>query len=350
MKKKDILELLEYRKCVLEDKYVSRLCKHHFTDKYGCPQKGDHPNTLELQKDFELIDKELNQLRSRRRKFQQHMKDNKEKIGVIKCNHPIISGYRNVFGYSFHCMLCGEYGDNFDEKRWEIENNRVCLLHNDGYDDEPSEEELLIDYAYDIEEYERFSNLIISMLKDKNDNEEIDFIREFNKDYEKYNIGSISIKEKEKTKKEVLVICGSNTIKITDEIILKKKIKFDKNITGYLSKIKDINLHYIANPGIDIEGLPHIINYETMDELSDSIKKKTDYDIVIDFSRLFDYRIVNGEIKISDVILDLTKLFPNSEVIPVRNVHDEIELYERIRKMIANEKGYEKTYERRTTK
>lgn len=332
MKKKEIMKLLEYRKNLLESEYGKKLGYYGTTDELGCPLKGMYPDIKELENEFSILDNEFERLREKRRKSELYVENNKDEVSKIECNHPVLFGFRGTFGYYHYCAFCNKEVRETD--------NKVRLLSG-GCDEEDEEEVLSKKEKREL--YNRFYAAITVMLRDYSDEEEIDFTKTFHNGYEVYNIGKVEINIPIK-EYNILIISGSNKINLSDNYYLKKEVTFDESIVEHIDKLCNCNINQITSLKSVKKG--YKLYYETMDELNETLKEvsnwNTKMDIVIDYSDLINYEIVNNEIKVSKESLDLKTFFPNSTIIFINSISDEINLYEKLRNSIIEEKGLRK--------
>ena len=315
MKKKDIIKLLEYRKCTYESNTGKSKNCWITVDELEDPLKDLYPDIEELQEEFTIIDKEFKQIKEARRKYEEYIKQNEEEAKRINCTHPIL--FKNVFelGSECHCALCNQ---DPSEGR-----NRVSLIRYDS-ECEIHGPYTLSTYNEKKREFYRLYCIIKNMLQDKDDEEDIDFTQLFNKTYEDYNIGEIEIDysyEKEDTYK-VLVICGSNQISIQG-IDIKKENNSDNTVIDFLNNMDNCIIDKVSS-------------FQTIEELKEKLKSVSteDYDIVIDISRLFTYQIDHQDIKIVDVVLDIASYFPNSTILTTRTIEDKINMYEVLKNIL----------------
>ena len=328
MKKKDILILIEYQKNLLESTIGIQQERFGNKDILKNPLKGLYHDIKDLEEEFAIISKEFTAIKEKRNKNLEYIKNNKNEVKKIKCSHPIIFEYKYGIGCTTQCAVCGKesvYNQNavyltrYDE---DIEN---CSGVGYNYYVLNSNKEI-------IEEYQRLYNLIHGLLINKKEDEEIDFTKLFNDSHEKYNIGLVNVEKSKKDQKEILVITGSNNIKINNDIYIINQNYDDERIIEYLRTLDNCRIKIINR------------NYNTIDELKELLQNESNnkIDLVIDFSKLFDYKVEDGIIKTYDVSIDLKDYFPNSDIITIKNIEDELKLIEELNKILIKEENTKK--------
>lgn len=328
MKKKDILKYLEYHKNVIGSELGKKRDYFGVRDELDNPLKDLYPLIPDLKDEFNIISDEFLKLKKARDISEKYVVNHKEEIEEINCEHPILFGSWCDMGYYYHCAFCGEFVSNTK--------NKVCLVRGYYADDEDDKfQGELSSFKERMNAYDRLSLVINEMLKNNDDNDEIDFTKLFNDEHNKYNIGEVRIdKEQEDTKYKILLISGSNKIKLNDNVFLNKEDEYDDNLIKYIKNIDNVMVYQINNN-----------DYQMINELEEKLSNisNKNIDLVIDLSKLFNYKITDGEIKIYDVSVDLDKLFPSSTIIKIKSIQDEINLYEKLREIILEKKG--KVYE-----
>lgn len=325
MKKKDILKYLEYHKSVIESELGKKRDYFGVRDELDNPLKNLYPLVPDLKDEFKIISDEFLKLKKARDISEKYVANHKEEIEQINCEHPILRGSWCDMGYYYHCAFCGEFVSNT--------NNKVCLVRGYYKDDEDDKfQGELSSFKERREEYNRLCLVINEMLKNKDDNEEIDFTQLFNDEHNKYNIGEVRIdrQKQEDTKYKILLISGSNKIKINDNVFLNKENNHDDSLIKYIKKIDNVDVYQVNNS-----------DYQMINELEEklSIISKKNIDLVIDLSKLFNYKLIDSDIKIYDVSVDLDKLFPSSTIIKIKSIQDEINLYEKLKEIVLERKG-----------
>ena len=319
MKKKDIIRLLEYRKSIYESN-IGKSKNYWITiDELENPLKDLYPDIKELQEEFAIIDKEFKQIRDERRKHEEYIKNSEEEVKKIYCDHPIIFKNRFELGSECHCALCNQ--ETYEKEK------RVRLVRYDP-ECEIDSYYILNTYNEKVSEYYRLYYIIKNMLQDKDDEEEIDFTKLFNKSYENYNIGEIEIDYSDDIEDtyKVLVISGSNKISIQG-IDIKKENSSDDIVIDFLKQMDNCEIDRISSLNN---------KYQTIEELKEILQEisSIDYDIILDLTRLFNYQIIDNEIKIVDVVLDLQNYFPNSTILTTRTIQEEINMYEELKNIL----------------
>ena len=300
MKKREIIELLEYRKYQLEIIYEIKN-SYQYIDNL----------------DYKLFkEKELNEY--------------KEKIKYIKCKHPILFGNTTGFGIFYHCMLCNkEFINWYDEEKIK---EKVQIIVDFEDDD---------GYFYRRYNFNDVYNMVMNILKDYDDEDEVNLSNEFLKLFDENIIGDVTINGKHYTKEyNVLIIAGSNEIKIDDNTYIRKDNRDIDEIIKYLRYLDRVKVTTINNP--NKINLVHRLEYKTIEEFNNKLEGVLDnkYNLVIDLSDLFKYEIKDGIINISQIKLNLKELFPDSIILDLKDRKEEIEFYKILKEVIENNNKY----------
>lgn len=302
MKKREIITLLEYQKSLEDSKHLN-LEPHTFMD----------GTSLKYSEEF------LRELENRYGKLVDHVKyqtENSDKIKSIHCTHPVLFFVDRKYCKTHRCILCGE--------NLELDNPEVSINLEETVEIEetatPENRYIPLNNFYYI------YNRIIQMLKDKDDEEEIDFPKEFRKQFENFEIGNFIINRKEFKKiYNILLIGGSNELKLDGHILtnesLSKKIEW---LLQYFTRVYRINTTLITSQksvNNYIENCSSLrYEYITMGDLLNILENinKTNFDLIIDATNLFEYNIIDGKININSVSIDLKKYFPISTIFKVK--------------------------------
>jgi len=296
MKKIEIIEFLEYRKYQIEIKY-------------------------KIKNNYQYIDKLFNTKK---------LNEYKEKVKHIKCKHPLLFGNPSGFGTFYHCMLCNKDFINWYDLEKIKEKVQIIEDYEDG----------------DGQFYRRYNfidvyNMIMDILKDYNDEDEVDLSNEFLKLFNENIIGDVTINGKHYTKEyNVLLIAGSNEIKIDDNTYIRKDNRDIDDIIKYLGYLNRVKVTTINNS--NKINLVHRLEYKTIEEFNNMLDELKDnkYNLVIDLSNLFKYEIKDGDINILPIKLNLKELFPDSMILDLKDRKEKIEFYKLLKDLIEKDNRY----------
>ena len=332
MKKKEIVKLLEFRKNSFESQYGIRYEHGSKVDDFIDPLKDLFPNLNDIEEELRVLEKEFNKLGKKRKEHQEYVVKHQEERDSINCTHPIIIQTYSGLGYYAHCALC--------EKEVHDIKNKVRLVHQDAYyeDDYDSYPFKKTTYLESKNEFDRFYDVLMKILNEYQDDDEIDFNSIFDESFNKYNFGKVEKDKPEEKKYRILIISGSNQIQINSEITLNRKVRFDEEMFKPFKEMDNFILYHVTSLR-NMENY-YLEYYQTEEELNNKLNEMTkkDMDLVVDFSKLFTFDVINGKIEIINTYLDLEKLFPNSKIYQIKSVQDEISLYDELKKMILEEK------------
>ena len=317
MKKKDIIEFLEYRKNLYSYQQVDIL-------------DFELPDIKEIEDDLKILQKELDSIKDKKKASIKYVEENRDKIARKKCSHPILFGSPSRWGTFYHCMLCNkDFINNSDLE----EIKETVQIIEDFKDD-------------DGQFYRRYNfydiyNMVIDILNNYDDEDEVNLSDEFLKLFNEDKIGDVTINVKHYTKKyNVLVIAGSNEIKIDDNTYIRKDNRDIDEIIKYLRYLDRVKVTTINNP--NKINLVHRLEYKTIEEFNNKLEGVLDnkYNLVIDLSDLFKYEIKDGIINISQIKLNLKELFPDSIILDLKDRKEEIEFYKILKEVIENNNKY----------
>lgn len=319
MKKMEIIEMLNAIETL--KKYGDFIVTRREDDRFiKCfeDEKRWYPNIPELKEYFDILKEELTDIKD---KTNNAIKSRK----TIKCSHEVRLKDYNLFGYSQECALCGAYikSSNRFEEPLDLDKHYISFVNKYQFDD---------DGPYKIESGKSRSellDLIFKILEKYNDEEEVDLVEELSK----LNIKPEEVNLEKRSKETyILIINGTNIEYIKkDDIYISRRplisdtIKFIKYFLDLLNTrlaiidgknfIKDEYLNKINTPR------NMILKYETIEMLETNLNSLRDipFKLVLDFSELYNYKIENDGVKVSDYLLNLKKLFPNSVIIRVQS-------------------------------
>lgn len=306
MKKREIVNLIEHNKKVL---------------------KGNKYKEIVIPKFDELKD-ELDILKSEVEEGIKTSEESRKKIKEYNCDHSVRFHYPSGWGYmrSDECIFCGKgfapdnvhRGDTIYE---DINRNRYCVRFTTNY-------------VYDCDFYcnnayseQEVYDLLLKIIENIDDDEEIDFVQLLKnlniKDCE------VDVRRKENTH-YILIISGSNKYSIGDRgYITCDGIPLLPDFARLFASIPNVRIELLDNEQsfkdkkftdkIDINKVRNIrcVSYETIEEIKKEInnEKNVPFDIIIDMSSLYDYKIDTGKIISEKVDINFKEIFPNSYVI-----------------------------------
>jgi hypothetical protein len=197
MKKKEILELVLYRKHKMASRYGKKWHFYEYEDKLADPLKKLR-SINGIEKKIKAIDAEFERLRNIRKVSEDYISLHEKEVESIECTHPIVFVTWG-WGGSRHCALCN--------KKIDDTKNKVKLIREKrDYDcDDFCPKYPLELYGFEdiLAEYNRFYELLDEMLEDFDDDDEINFIQLFNKGYEDYDVGTIEVEVERVKKKKI---------------------------------------------------------------------------------------------------------------------------------------------------
>lgn len=319
MKKKEIIEMLNSIETL--KKYGDFIVTRREDDRFiKCfeDEKRWYPNIPELKEYFDILKEELTDIKNKT--------NNAIKSRIsIKCSHEVRLKDYNLFGYSYQCALCGASikSSNRFEEPLDLDKHYISFVNKYQFDYD--------DGSYKIESGSsrgELINLILKILKKYNDEDEVDLVEELSKlniEYEKINL------ERRSKETYILIINGTNIeyiknddIYISRRSLISNTIKFIEYFLDLLntrlaiidgeSFIKDEYLKKIDRPRNTI------LKYETIEMLKTNLNSLRDipFKLVLNLSELYNYKIENDKVKVSNYSLNLNKLFPNSAIIRIQ--------------------------------
>ena len=270
---------------------------------------------LDIEKECNELEDNLD-LKNRIEQIKVRVNENKLIIKNFKCNcnHDIRLEYRGILGYIYTCVFCGEeiYGDNCCNFNLSDNRNKQFVSLPDDYYNK-----------------EKVFEIVMNILNDKEDEEEINFLEEF----EKLKLKFCTIYNKRKVdEKYILIIGGTNTIFIDKNYYLKKNSNsISKDFTEYFLALLNTKVELIDNKEEiiiqeDLQNNYHYkyLSYRTIEELEEKLKSQINipFKLIIDVSQLFNYRIEENRMILEEYNIDLKSLFPNSNIIKVKCVSE----------------------------
>lgn len=183
MKKMEIIEILNSIETL--KKYGNFIVTKHENDKFiTCfeDEKRWYPDIPELKKYFDILKKELTDIRDKTNNA------TKSRIS-IKCSHEVRLKNYNVFGYFYQCALCGTSIKSLNkfEESLDLNKHYISFINKQqfDYDDGPYKMESGISR-------DELIDIIIKILEKYNDNDEVNLVKELSKlNIEHSNINNI---------------------------------------------------------------------------------------------------------------------------------------------------------------
>ena len=271
------------------------------------------PNIKELEEDFNTLIKELKKIIS--------VRDiSKEKIENItkNCKHEIRLVYYGLFGNSYKCPICDKsLSDSDFDLNNKLRSHCVLLPNKYQYDSDDIKDGYDKDIIY---------NIILDILKDKNDEEEIDLIKEFANLHLKY---CKIINEEVEDEKYILIIGGSNIENITNYSFITSVNNINsEDIYDYFKDLLNIRVKYIENEktigcksSVRGDGTIAKESYNSLENLKEILNKETvNYNIIIDATNLYEYIIENNKIEVRKYDLNLKEIFKNSKIVRIEDI------------------------------
>lgn len=334
MKKKEIVNLIELNKKVLD---------------------GIRYKKIIIPK-FDELNDELDILKSEVKEGIKDAEDAKKKIKEYNCDHSVRFSYPGGWGYlrDDECIFCGKgfaadnvhRGDTIYE---DVNRNRYRVSFTTNYF---HDEDFYCDNA-DMES--EVYDLLLKIIEGIDDDDEIDFVQLL----KNLNIKDCEVDERRKEKTQyILIISGSNKYSFGERgYITCDRIPLLPDFVSLFTSIPNVRVELLDNEEsfkdkkftdkIDVYKIRNIrcAHYETIEELKKELDNEKDvpFDIIIDMSSLYDYKIDNGKIISEKVDINFKEIFPDSYVIKIGDFgsRDQVEILKIIKaKLIDYNEAY----------
>ena len=208
MKKIDIMNLIESNLTILKNQELISSIKLH-KDYFDIYHKEEpmYPDIQEFNNDFNILKREY--LAARNASLESENNINNLRI---KCTHDVRLCYHYLFFSNNKCVLCGK--DISSDNCFSFKESNYRNKHTVTFDSRYQEDEDEMPYEItDGKTIEEVLLLIKDLIKDYNDNDDIDLVDIFNQD----QVANADINlEKRKQEKYVLIIGGTNKEFIDD--------------------------------------------------------------------------------------------------------------------------------------
>lgn len=329
MKKKETVNLIELNKMILA---------------------GNRYKEIVIPK-FDELNEELDILKNEVQDGIKISEESREKIKEYSCDHSVRFHYPGGWGYtrSDECIFCGKGFDadnivHCNTIYEDVNRNRYCVRFTTNY---VYDCDFYCDYAYTEREV---YDLLLNIIDDIDDEEEIDFVQLL----KNLNIKDCKIDERRKEETHyILIISGSNKYSINDRgYITSNKIPLLPDFASLFTSIPGVRIELLGNEEsfkdkkftdkIDVNKVRNIrcASYETIEELKKEIdnEKEVPFDIIIDMSSLYDYKISDGKIISEKVDINFKEIFPNSYVIKIDDFgsRDQVKILEILKDKLLN--------------
>lgn len=316
MLKKEIIKAIDNNILIKNNEDILDITKYELNIS-GVPRKCDKdesewfPEVEGLKEEFDVLKREVVDTKNR-------VDIAKNELKNLKCDCKVRLYYNALFMSYSKCVLCGKtFNDENVINGNTIYNsknrNRQCVMIKGEYEDDDV-------YCAGYKK-EGVYPIIKNILKDKMDDEEINFINEF----KKLNLIDVKIDEREFEKEYyVLIIGGSNKHYINDNIYVAGKTLLNEvDIAKFLCGIPNVYVEILENSesldsSIFNKKFPYkginnvrIDGYDTIEQLKKIIdqEKNVPFDLIIDASNLFKYDnndIVSYNLSLKDIFKDST--------------------------------------------
>jgi len=308
MKKREIVNLIELNKIVLEGNKYKKIVIPKFN---------------ELNDELDILKKEV----------EEGIKASEEAYEELKkcnCDHSVRFYYPSGWGYirDDECIFCGKgfAADNVHRGNTiyeDVNRNKYCVRFTTNYFYDC---DFYCDSAYTEREV---YDLLLKIIENIDDEEEIDFVQLL----KNLNIKDCEVDERRKEKTYyILIVSGNNKCSISDKgYITCDGIPLLPDFASLFTSIPGVRLELFDNEGafkdkkftdkIDVNKVRNIrcASYETIEKLKKELDNEKDvpFDIIIDMSSLYDYKINDSKIISAKVDINFKEIFPDSYVIKI---------------------------------
>lgn len=319
MKKKDIINLIKASNTLNKYKKLSEISKDGKLneDKW-------FPDIPELNNEFEVLKKEV-------KKANKNVEKAKKLQEKSNCNHEVriySSSDNMTFWREYECVFCKERITSDNVSNWELDTsrNKHTVTLSNKYDDDGFIDD---DEGYTKEEIFKY---ILDILKNYNDDDEVDLVQEFSK----LHLRNCKINMEEKNPDDfILVIGGANSFDINNLYIEAPFSRESIEVFNYFSNLLKTKVKILGNKKLFTSNLfrksfdennrfTSYTCYESLEDLENALNslQKVPFKLVFDLSSLFDIEIKDDNLLKKDIYINLKKYFPNATIIKVESVED----------------------------
>lgn len=320
MKKSEILKLIEANKKIIKNSELLSITRDKVVKSLLIDKEFWFPDIDELKEEFDVLREEVQSALDETISCKKYIQSS-------GCKHEVRLKYFGLFGGDSRCIFCDEIiaPNNCTSFEYSINRNKYCVDLIAKYQDDEDYNDVIDGYT-DEDVYE----IIIDILKDKENDEEIDLVQEF----KKLNLKKCKINEDKKvTENYILIIGGSNKQFVDDESYLYKKgLRVGIDFVKYFSSLLNTKVELIDNSETlesdDLKALTEdnynikLTNYNTTEELDKVLLKQRNipFKIIIDLTELYEYKVSDDAITKESVTLKLDEYFPHSHIIRIGNL------------------------------
>ena len=321
MKKKDIVNLINSNLTLIKNKELLSTIKVNMQHDIYQNSSLWYPNSPKFNKSFEVLKQELLQVKTDSTNAKETISDLK-----CRCTHDVRLRYYSTSFSDNVCVLCGENtsSDNCQNfKESAFRNKHTVTFDSKNQEDDNSIYE--IDTGKNTEEVLLMINDII---KDYNDEDDIDLVAEFTK----LKLKNIEINSETRRKEKYILIIGGTNKEFIDEssenYITKQSqlssYPFYKYFISLLNtkvavldtKETILVIDYNGKKDDAINSLDYYINIESLKYKLKSLRSVS-FDLIINLSDLNEYIVENGKIIPKHYEINLFDIFPNSQIVNI---------------------------------
>lgn len=330
MRKKEIIRLIDENNAIKAHRdLLSTIRGETYWSSFYYDEKYWFPDIPEFKEYFKVLKKELLEAK----------KETEEAVETIQkseCSHEVRLKHHSLFSSTNQCVLCGKNvsSDNLISFQESSYRNKHTVTFVDRYQEDD-------DGSYIVKTgktKEEVYNMILKILKDHEDEEEIDLIEEFSK----LNLQNVEInKEKRKQENYILIIGGTNIEHLDSEseiFVSKEKSSSSLDVFKYFLSLLNTKVAVIERKETieqenfkDIEqnhSRVWIDQYTTFGYLKTALfqVRNVPFKLIIDLSEIYDYKIEDNKIIQTVHDLNLSERFPNSHIVKISDFKDQEEL------------------------
>ena len=333
MKKSDLMLLIKSNLTIIKNEELLSSIKLH-RDYFEIYHKEEpmYPDIQEFNNYFNILKQEY--LAARNASLESENNINNLRI---KCTHDVRLCYHSLFFSNNKCVLCGKdiSSDNCCSFKESNYRNKHTVTFDSRYQEDEDE------MPYEIKDGKTLEEVLLLMkdlIKDYNDNADIDLVDIFNQ----AQVANADINlEKRKQEKYVLIIGGTNKEFIDDnqqtyisnpnEIDSYYFYNYFKSLLNTKVAVLDNKETFSNNEYLDAQETNNISlkSYTSIKSLNYTLKSFNDvtfnnditFNLIINISLLKEYSISNNQIIASEYTLNLSDIFPNTHIINIKIIN-----------------------------